>query len=274
MLGMALASKCSLLSRTATQLAGSNVSARRQSLARGRSRVAVRTMASDSASSDATKVWVVYYSMYGHIANMAQAALRGVNSVDGVEGSIFQVAETLPQEVLDKMHAPPKPKDIPVVNPFEMQQADGFLFGIPTRFGQMPAQMKAVFDATGGQWIRQELKGKTAGTFVSTSTQGGGQETTHLTTITQFAHHGMIYVPTGYGFLIDADHYNSDSKEIRGGSAYGAGSLAGPAGDRQPSDLELKFAEWQGRQLAEVTKALKLGRAALGKASTGRMTES
>ena len=146
---------------------------------------------------------------------------------------------------------PPKP-DVPVVDPFTIDQYDAFLFGIPTRFGSMSAQMKAFFDATGGLWQKGALCGKPAGIFVSTGTQGGGQETTALTPITQPAHHGLIFVPTGYS--LGADLF--DTGTVRGGSPYGAGTFAGADGSRQPSDLELKFAEHQGKYFAGVAKKL------------------
>eukprot|EP00878_Enallax_costatus_P027726 GHUV01029874.1.p1 GENE.GHUV01029874.1~~GHUV01029874.1.p1 ORF type:complete len:210 (+),score=57.23 GHUV01029874.1:164-793(+) len=164
----------------------------------------------------------------------------------------FSVAETLPAEVLAKMHAPEKPTDVPIIDPHIIDQADGFVFGFPTRFGMMCAQMKAFFDATGGHWAKGSLAGKAAGLFCSTATQGGGQETTLLTTVTQLAHHGIIFVPSGYGtgpimFGMDAP---------RGGSAYGAGCLAGPDGSRQPSEVELEQALYTGKNVATVVKKL------------------
>ncbi len=146
---------------------------------------------------------------------------------------------------------PPKP-DVPVVDPFTIDQYDAFVFGIPTRFGMMSAQMKAFFDATGGLWQAGKLCGKPAAVFVSTGTQGGGQETTALTTITQIAHHGMIFVPTGYS--MGAELFGLD--EVRGGSPYGAGTFAGADGSHQPSETELKFAEHQGTYFAGVAKKL------------------
>jgi NAD(P)H dehydrogenase (quinone) len=196
------------------------------------------------------KIYIVYYSTYGHIAKLAQAIKEGVDSVEGAEGFLFQVPETLPQEVLEKMHAPPK-SDVPIISPKELTEADGFLFGFPTRYGMMAAQFKAFLDATGQLWQTQALNGKPAGIFVSTGTQGGGQETTALTAITQLAHHGMIFVPVGYKYgpsLFDVN-------EVRGGSAYGSGTFAGD-GSRQPTKNELGLAEFQGKHLAEVTVKL------------------
>lgn len=127
---------------------------------------------------------------------MAEAVKQGVDSVPGLEGVLLQVAETLPAEVLGKMHAPQKP-NVPIVDPSTLPEYDGFLFGIPTRFGMMAAQMKALFDATGGHWASGALVGKPAGMFISVGTQGGGMETTALTAVTQLTHHGMVFVPPG-----------------------------------------------------------------------------
>eukprot|EP00899_Mesostigma_viride_P019473 jgi/Mesvir1/27527/Mv07288-RA.1 len=135
------------------------------------------------------KILVVFYSMYGHIQKLAEAIAEGVKEA-GAEVTLKQVAETLPAEVLAKMYAPPKP-DYEIATPDDLPQYDGILFGFPTRFGMMAAQMKAFFDATGGLWKTGALVGKPAGTFISTATQNGGQETTHLTAITQLVHHGM-----------------------------------------------------------------------------------
>ncbi|GBG71367.1 hypothetical protein CBR_g8786 [Chara braunii] len=200
-----------------------------------------------------TKVFVVYYSMYGHVAKMAQHIKKGVDSVAGCEGHLFQVPETLPEDVLQKMHAPPKPAEIPVITPAKLAEADGLLFGFPTRFGMMPAQMKAFFDATGSLWQSQALAGKPAGIFISTGTQGGGQETTALTAITQLTHHGMIFVPLGYG--LGDRMFKMD--EVRGGSSYGSGTFAGARGDRMPTELELDLAHYQGKMFAPVAQKLK-----------------
>jgi len=195
--------------------------------------------------------------MYGHVATLAKSVAKGVEAA-GADVVILQVAETLPQAVLEKMYAPPKDANVKVIaSPDELEQFDGILFGIPTRFGVMAAQMKALFDSTGQLWQKGALVGKTAGIFFSTATQGGGQETTALTSITQFTHHGMVYVPIGYS---DPSLFNMD--EIHGGSPYGAGTFAGPKGDRKPSVLELNVAEHQGKHFATLTAALKKGKAA------------
>ncbi|XP_024359128.1 probable NAD(P)H dehydrogenase (quinone) FQR1-like 1 [Physcomitrium patens] len=202
-------------------------------------------------SSGKVKVFIVFYSMYGHVLTLAKKMKEGVDSVEGVEAILYQVPETLPADVLTKMSAPPKDEAIPVITAAQLPEADAFLFGIPTRYGTMSAQMKAFFDSTGGLWRGQSLAGKPAGIFVSTGTQGGGQETTALTTITQLTHHGMLYVPIGYTF--GAGMFKLD--EPRGGSPYGAGTFAGD-GTRMPTETELAMAEHQGRLTANVAKLL------------------
>ncbi|KAJ7536937.1 hypothetical protein O6H91_12G089200 [Diphasiastrum complanatum] len=197
------------------------------------------------------KIFVVYYSMYGHVETMAKKIKEGVQSVEGVEAYLFRVPETLHQDVLDKMHAPPKDETVPIITANDLPDADAFLFGFPTRYGTMPAQMKAFFDSTGQLWQSQKLAGKPAGIFVSTGTQGGGQETTAWTAITQLVHHGMLFVPIGYTF--GASMFKLD--ETRGGSPYGAGTYAGD-GTKQPTELELAFAEHQGKYTAGIVKRL------------------
>lgn len=124
------------------------------------------------------KIYIVFYSMYGHVESLAKRMKKGVDGVDGFDGILYRVPETLPAEVLDQMKAPPKDPEIPEISAAELVAADGVLFGFPTRFGCMAAQMKAFFDSTGQLWKEQKLAGKPAGFFVSTGTQGGGQETT------------------------------------------------------------------------------------------------
>ncbi|CAI5736852.1 unnamed protein product [Hyaloperonospora brassicae] len=197
-----------------------------------------------------TKVAIIYYSTFGHIAKMAESIKSGVESVAGVTADVYQVQETLPEEVLGKMHAPPK-QDHAVATPDVLKNADGVLLGIPTRFGSMPAQVKALFDACGGLWAAGALVGKPAGIFFSTSTQGGGQETTAFTTVTFLTHQGMTFVPLGYRSPL---LFNMD--EIHGGSPWGAGALAGSDGARQPSQLEHDVAKVQGESFAHVAKKL------------------
>eukprot|EP00884_Botryococcus_braunii_P016111 jgi/Botrbrau1/3183/Bobra.37_2s0013.1 len=174
---------------------------------------------------------------YGHVYKLAKKVAEGLNSVEGVEAEVYQVQETLPNEVLEKMHAPPKP-DVPFITVADLIHADGYVFGFPTRFGNMPAQMKAFIDATGGLWQQGALVGKPFSMFTSTASLGGGQETTIYASLPPFIHHGMVYVPPGYTFgspMFDID-------AVRGGSAYGAGTFAGADGSRQPTEIELEQA--------------------------------
>jgi NAD(P)H dehydrogenase (quinone) len=196
-----------------------------------------------------TKIAIIYYSTYGHIAKLAESVKAGVEKA-GATATIYQFQETLPEEVLTKMYAAPK-KDYPIATPETLKEADGILFGIPTRFGSAPAQVRALFDATGGLWGAGALVGKPAGIFFSTGTQGGGQETTAFTTITFLTHHGLTFVPLGYRSPL---LFNME--EIHGGSPWGAGTLAGGDGSRQPSKLELDVAEVQGESFAQVATKL------------------
>eukprot|EP00048_Salpingoeca_helianthica_P020540 m.7067 g.7067 ORF g.7067 m.7067 type:complete len:206 (+) comp4940_c0_seq2:25-642(+) len=199
------------------------------------------------------KIAIIYYSMYGHIRRLAHAELKGAQST-GAHVDILQVPETLSDDILKKMHAPPKGEDAVADYAFvqKLKEYDGFLFGIPTRFGMMPAQLKAFFDSTGQQWAKGELVGKAAGVFTSVGTQGGGLETTALTTLTQLSHHGMIFVPIGYTFGAEM----SDLTTVHGGTPYGAGTFSGGDGSRQPSDYELRLAEHQGKYFAGVVAKL------------------
>ncbi|KAI9127661.1 hypothetical protein K1719_000654 [Acacia pycnantha] len=199
------------------------------------------------------RVFIVYYSMYGQVELLAGEIKKGVDSIEGVEGVLYRVAETLPKAVLEMMKAPPKDDSVPVMTAQKLAEADGVIFGFPTRFGSMAAQMKAFFDSTGQLWREQTLAGKPAGLFVSTGTQGGGQETTAWTAITQLVHHGMIYVPVGYTF--GAGMFEMES--VKGGTPYGAGVFAGD-GTRKATDTELALAEHQGKFMATTVKKLAL----------------
>lgn len=199
----------------------------------------------------AIKLYIVYYSTYGHVETMAQEIYRGANSLEGVEATLWQVPETLPDKVLEKMKAPPR-KEVPIITPEQLVEADGFIFGFPSRFGMMAAQFKAFFDSADDPWRTQKLAGKPAGIFWSTGFHGGGQENTALTAITQLAHYGIIFVPLGYTFEADMFEVN----EVKGGSTYGSGTYAGD-GSRQPTSIELEKAFYQGKYVASITKKLK-----------------
>ncbi|XP_062092963.1 probable NAD(P)H dehydrogenase (quinone) FQR1-like 1 [Humulus lupulus] len=206
----------------------------------------------DGEGRRSVRIFIVFYSMYGHVEVLARRMKRGVDSIDGAQAFLYRVPETLSEEVLEQMRVPDKVDDdeVPVMSSAEkLEEANGLLFGFPTRYGSMAAQMKAFFDSTGESWREQRLAGIPAGFFCSTGTQGGGQETTAWTAITQLAHHGMIYVPIGYTF--GAGMFKMDS--IRGGSPYGAGVFSGD-GTREPSETELALAEHQGKYMAAVVK--------------------
>ncbi|KAJ5807934.1 NADH-quinone oxidoreductase [Penicillium riverlandense] len=194
----------------------------------------------------APKVAIVFYSMYGHIAKLAEAEKKGIESAGG-KVDLFQVAETLSDEVLAKMHAPPK-SSYPVAEPSTLLEYDAVLFGIPTRYGNFPAQWKAFWDKTGGIWASGGFWGKYAGLFVSTGTQGGGQESTCLASMSTLSHHGFIYVPLGYKTVFPK---LANLDEVHGGSAWGAGTFAAADGSRQPTTLELEIAEAQGKAFYE-----------------------
>ncbi|KAH8766965.1 flavoprotein-like protein [Hyaloscypha finlandica] len=175
------------------------------------------------------------------VFKLAEAEKEGLKKA-GIEADLFQVAETLPQEVLTKMYAPPK-SDIPIIDAKTLESYDAFLIGIPTRYGNFPAQWKAFWDTTGGQWGSGGYYGKYAGVFVSTGTPGGGQESTVIAAMSTMAHHGIIYVPLGYAKTFPQ---LTNVSEVRGGSPWGAGTFAGADGSRSPSALELELATIQG----------------------------
>ncbi|KAJ5278681.1 NADH-quinone oxidoreductase [Penicillium angulare] len=194
----------------------------------------------------APKVAIVFYSLYGHIQKLAEAEQKGIEAAGG-KADIFQINETLPEEVLVKMHAPAK-SSYPVAEPNDLLQYDAVLFGIPTRYGNFPAQWKTFWDATGSIWATGGYYGKHAGLFISTGTLGGGQESTAISTMSTLVHHGFVYVPLGYK---NAFGQLSNLTEIHGGSPWGAGTFAGADGSRQPSALELEVAEIQGKTFYE-----------------------
>ncbi|GMF57543.1 unnamed protein product [Phytophthora fragariaefolia] len=195
-------------------------------------------------------VAIIYYSMYGHVAKLASAIKSGVMAVPGVQASLYQVQETLHDDLLKALHAPPKP-DLPVATPDVLKDADGILLGFPTRFGMLPSQVKGLFDACGGLWANGALIGKPCGIFFSSASLGGGQETTAMSMTPFIAHHGMTFVPLGYRSPLVGTN-----EEIHGGSPWGAGTLANADGSRQPTEIELEIAKIQGQSFAEITKKL------------------
>ncbi|CBQ73552.1 probable 1,4-Benzoquinone reductase [Sporisorium reilianum SRZ2] len=205
-----------------------------------------------------SKIAVVVFSMYGHVAKLADEVVAGAKST-GASVTLYQFAETLPSEVLQKMHANKEPiASLPVITPDLLKEYDGFIFGFPTRFGRAPAQVSAFFDQTGGLWASGALIGKFGATFTSTASQHGGNETTHLTTIPFFVHQGVNIVPHGYRSFPD----QTNLEKIHGASAYGAGTIAAGDGSRQPVDIDLTIAKAQGEHFANVVNTFVKGKSA------------
>lgn len=196
----------------------------------------------------APKVAIIIYTLYGHVSFLAEAEKKGVEAAGG-EADIFQVPETLSPEVVKAMGGAPKP-NYPIATKDTLVNYNAFLFGIPTRFGNFPAQWKAFWDHTGGLWVKGALQGKAAGIFVSTGT-GGGNEMTAVNSLSTLAHHGIIYVPLGYANVFKE---LTNLEEPHGGSPWGAGTLAGADGSRKPSKLELTVHEIQGKTFAETVR--------------------
>ncbi|KAJ6517360.1 NADH-quinone oxidoreductase [Mycena vitilis] len=210
------------------------------------------TIGTAPAYGSGPKIAIVVYSMYGHIIKMAEAVKKGIEESGG-SAVLYQVAETLPQEILTKMGAPPKPA-FPVITPDELAKYDAFMMGVPTRFGNYPAQWKAFWDSTSGLWASGALSGKYAGVFVSTAGPGGGQESTVLAAMSTLAHHGVMYVPLGYAHAFGQ---LTNLSEVHGGSPWGAGTFAASDGSRQPSALELEIATIQGKAFYGVVSKVK-----------------
>ena len=204
------------------------------------------------------KVQVVFYSMYGHIYRMAEAVVAGAREVPGAEVTLFQVPELVPDAVLEKSGAKQTRAafaHVPVMRVDQLPEADALIFGTPTRFGNMCAQMRNFLDQTGGLWVKGALIGKVGSVFASTGTQHGGQETTITSFHTTLLHLGIIVVGVPYscqGLL--------NMKEITGGTPYGATTLAGSDGSRQPSANELTIARFQGKHVAELAAQFVRGR--------------
>jgi NAD(P)H dehydrogenase (quinone) len=201
------------------------------------------------------KVYIVFYSMYGHIYKMAEAVAEGVREVPGAEAVLRRVPETLSEEILQKMGAIEPQKafaHIPECTVAELESADAIIFGTPTRFGNMCGQMRQFLDATGGLWAKGALVGKVGSVFTSSATQHGGQESTILSFHITLLHHGMIIAGLPYAF-----QGQTRTDEITGSSPYGASTIAGGKGERQPSDNELAAARFQGKYVAEIAGKLR-----------------
>ena len=200
------------------------------------------------------KIHVIFYSMYSHVYRMAEAVADGARQVSGAEVQLFQVAETLPPAVLEKMGAVEARKafaHVPLAQPAHLAEADAIILGTPTRFGMATAQMQTFLDMTGQLWASGALVGKLGSAFTSTASQHGGQETTLLGLYTFFIHQGMLVAGVPYS--------NSELltlSEMSGGSPYGAATIAGPRGERLPSANELAIARAQGKHVAALTAKL------------------
>jgi len=200
------------------------------------------------------KAMVVFYSMYGHVYAMAEAVAQGVREVEGAQAELLQVPELVPDNILEEAGAT-KAREafahIPVATPDDLTNAHALIFGTPTRFGNMCAQMRNFLDQTGALWAQGALVGKVGSVFVSTATQHGGQETTITSFHTTLLHHGMIVVGMPYS---EARQMTLD--EVSGGSPYGVTTIAGSDGSRTPSENELAMARFQGRHVALIAKKL------------------
>jgi len=200
------------------------------------------------------KVSVVFYSMYGHVHTLAEAVAEGAREVKSAEVSLFQVPELVPDDVLEKSGAKAARAafaHIPIMKPDQLAEADAILFGTPTRFGNMCAQMRNFLDQTGKLWATGALIGKVGSAFTSTGTQHGGQETTLTSFHTTLFHLGMVVIGVPY-----SAKGLSVMDEITGGTPYGASTLAGADGKRRVSDNELGIARFQGRHVAEIARKL------------------
>ena len=200
------------------------------------------------------KIHVVFYSMYGHIHRMAEAVAEGARQQAGSEVQLFQVPELVPDAALERTGAKQARAafaHVPVAKVEQLVEADAILFGTPTRFGNMAAQMRNFLDQTGGLWAKGSLVGKVGSVFVSTATQHGGQETTITSFHTTLLHHGMVIVGVPYSC-----QGLSVLDQVSGGTPYGASTLAGGDGKRLPSDNELDIARFQGRHVAGIAARL------------------
>lgn len=200
------------------------------------------------------KVQVIFYSMYGHVYRMAEAIVEGAKQVPGAEVSLYQVPELIPDDILEKYGAKAARASfakVPTATVGQMTDANAIIFGTPTRFGNMAAQMRNFLDQTGQLWAKGALVGKVGSVFASTATQHGGQETTITSFHTTLIHHGMVIVGVPY-----SESGLSHMSDITGGSPYGATTLTGTDGSRQPSENELKIARYQGKHVAEIATKL------------------
>ncbi|KAI8320848.1 NAD(P)H:quinone oxidoreductase, type IV [Martensiomyces pterosporus] len=198
----------------------------------------------------APKVFVVSYSVYGHVSKLTESIVKGLQKTGKVEVKQFQFPETLSEDIRKAIRAKPLPS-IPEITVADLPKADGILFGFPTRYGNAPGQVRSFLDSTGSLFASSALYGKAGGVYTSTASQHGGQEVTAASFLSNFAHLGMVYVPIGY-----KSPHLSDNTEIVGGSPWGAGAIANNDGSRQPTAKELAIAEFQGEEFAKVVEKL------------------
>ena len=201
-----------------------------------------------------TKVLILYYSAYGHIEAMAQAVAAGAREVADTEVTIKRVPELVPEEAARKAGMK-LDQAAPLATPKELADYDAIIFGTPTRFGNMAAQMRSFLDQTGGLWMNGALIGKVGSVFASSATQHGGQESTILSFHTTLLHQGMVIVGVPYS---EPRLLNMD--EITGGSPYGASTITKGDGSRLPSENELVIARFQGKHVAQIARQLSIGR--------------
>jgi len=194
-------------------------------------------------------VLVLYYSSYGHVETMAQAVAEGVKSVEGANVEVKRVPETIDEDTAKNIGIKVDQKS-PIANPSELENYDAIIFGTPTRFGNMASQMRNFLDQTGSLWAQGKLIGKIGSVFVSTGT-GGGNETTITSFWHTLAHHGMLIAGLPYN-----NSQLTDLSQVKGGSPYGAGTIAGGDGQRTPSEIEKKMATAQGQYVAELAKKI------------------
>ncbi|MBX3594431.1 NAD(P)H:quinone oxidoreductase [Sphingomonas sp.] len=197
-----------------------------------------------------TKVLVLYYSSYGHIETMAEAVAEGARA-GGAQVDILRVPETAPEEVVKAAHFKTGSPHAVIDGPQTLKEYDAIIVGAPTRFGRMPSQMAAFWDTAGGLWQSGALHGKVGGAFTSTATQHGGNEMTLFNIITNLLHFGLTIVGLDYGH---ADQMKID--QVLGGAPYGATTVAGGDGSRQPSEIDRAGARYQGRRIAETAAKL------------------
>jgi len=196
------------------------------------------------------KILVLYHSMYGHIETMAQAVAKGAREVPGAQVDVKRVPETMPDEAFRQAGGKAN-QAAPVAQPAELANYDAIVFGTPTRFGNMTGQMRNFLDQTGGLWMNGSLVGKVGSVFTASATQHGGQESTILTFIPTLLHQGMVVVGLPY-----SEQRQMGLDEIKGGSPYGASTIAGAKGERQPSEQELGMAAFQGKHVATIATKL------------------